>query len=55
MRLYANGSTSAGSKCHLDTITIDTLFKDRLGKLCSTDGAGRKSFNAEPFLAIEKD
>jgi len=57
VRLYADGSTSAGSKCSLDTLALDApLFKDRFGKLCVGAAADRKPLEGAPaFLAIEKD
>lgn len=57
VRLYADGSTSAGSRCTLDTLALDApLFKDRLGKLCIGGGDKRKPLTSTPeYLAIEKD
>jgi hypothetical protein len=57
VRLYADGSTSAGSKCAIDTLALDTpLFKDRLGKLCIAPGENRTALETAPaYLAIEKE
>lgn len=57
VRLYADGSTSAGSKCTLDTLALDKpLFKDRLGKLCVAPGTNRTALGTAPaYLAIEKE
>ena len=56
LRLYADGSTSGGSKCYLDTLALDApLYKDTFGKLCIADGEKRKPLEATPtYLAIEK-
>lgn len=55
VRLYADGSTSVGSKCAIDTIAINaTLYKDRFGKLCVEPADDRKALdNAPSFLALE--
>ena len=57
VRLYADGSTSGGSKMKLDTITVaDPLFKDRFGRLCIGEAEHRKPLTEEPtYLTIEKD
>jgi len=57
LRLYADGSTSGGSKCYVDALALDApLFKDRLGKLCIAAGDGRKALDGTPdYLAIDKD
>jgi len=56
VRLYADGSTSAGSRCVLDTIVFDTpLYKDRVGRLCTATAKGRVALDATPaYLAREK-
>jgi hypothetical protein len=55
IRLYADGSTSVGSKCTVDTLAIDAEFhKDSFGKLCVAPGKGRKPLSTPPkFLALE--
>lgn len=55
VRLYADGSTSIGSKCQIDTLALDMpLYKDRFGKLCVSEGENRKPIEGNPgFLAIE--
>lgn len=57
VRLYADGATSAGSKCMLDTLALDVpLYRDRLGKLCVAPGDGRSALAEPPaYLAIEKE
>lgn len=43
VRLYADGGTSYGSRCKIDTIfTEQPLYRDRLGKLCVSSGKDRK-------------
>lgn len=57
VRLNADGTTSVGSKCRLDTLALDTpLYKDRFGKLCVAEAKDRKPIEAAPaYLAIEKE
>lgn len=57
VRLYADGSTSAGSKCAIDTLALDKpLYKDRFGKLCVAPGTNRTALETAPaYLAIEKE
>mgnify|MGYP003119046768 CR=1 FL=1 len=57
LRLYADGSTSGGSKCRLDTLALDAdFYTDRLGRLCIAKGTDRKPLGETPaFLTIEKD
>lgn len=55
-RLYADGSTSLGSKVMLDTLALDApLYRDRFGKLCIAPAKDRKSVDGRPpYLAIEE-
>lgn len=57
VRLYADGTTSVGSKCRLDTLHLDaSLHKDRFGKLCIGPADDRKPLTAETsYLKIEKE
>ena len=51
-RLYADGSTSLGSRATLDTLTFDAdLHADRFNRLCVGAGEGRKPLAAP---AIER-
>lgn len=55
VRLYADGSTSVGSKCRLDTLALDgPLYKDRFGKLCSAPGERRSLIDGpQAYLRLE--
>ncbi len=57
IRLYADGSTSAGSKVRLDTLALETpLFKDAFGKLAVKPSEGRKALDTTPaYVAIAKE
>jgi len=57
VRLNADGSTSVGSKCRLDTLVMDApMYKDAFGRLSIAPGKDRKEIGTRPaFLAIEKD
>lgn len=43
IRLHADGSTSVGSKCRVDTLSIggQRFYTDRYGKLCTCSGPER--------------
>lgn len=55
VRLYADGSTSLGSKVSLDTLALDApLHKDKFGKLCVAPDKDRKPVESAPsYLALE--
>lgn len=58
VRLHADGSTSVGSKCSLDTLSISTdLTRDRHGKLCIGSGPDRRSLAGETpkYLTLGKE
>ena len=56
VRLYADGTTSAGSKMFLDTITLEgPFYKDRFGKLCIEPAADRKPLEAAKFITQSPD
>ena len=57
LRLYADGSTSGGSKCRLDTLHLDVaLFKDKLGKLCISPDLDTRTLigTPPPFMQLAK-
>lgn len=56
VRLYADGTSSLGSKLTLDTLTLDTqLYKDRLGKLCVAEAPDRKALAPNTYLSLGSD